>query len=332
MENTYSKMQKLFYDNENMSPEDIVGSYKWHENFPYESQLLFKRGDMRFPLFEDTKDKVALDFGCGPGRMVSRMSSLFKRVDGVDISQRLLDEAKKLCPNGNFFLSSGTNLGIAKNNEYDFVFSTIAMQHIAVRSIRLRILESIRKALKEGGKISIQMAFNTDFPFVINKGSFNLGKYKLRILKKYTQNAYWEEDKVDAKSTNGNCDVGIGYEDIPKVISDFEMFFDDVSFWFYDVRLLYNDLDGEKHGNGHNYWPTHWVFISGTKKQPGNNLTKRSHLLNNVWNKKNAEYNLLDQNSLTFKFLQTLKKVVGKSKLLQPLKVYVKRSFPDLFS
>ena len=85
MQNEYTLMQKSFYDDETISPEDVVGSYGWHEKFPYESQLLFKRGDMRFPLFESTKDKIALDFGCGPGRMVLRMSPLFERVDGVDL-------------------------------------------------------------------------------------------------------------------------------------------------------------------------------------------------------------------------------------------------------
>lgn len=332
MDNSYSKMQKLFYDSETMSPEDIVGSYGWHENFPYESQLLFKRGDLRLPLFQETKDKVALDFGCGPGRMIVRMSQLFKRVDGVDISQRLLDKARELSPESNFFLSSGTDLGAAGKNTYDFVFSTIAMQHIAVRSIRLKILELMREVLKEGGKVSIQMAFNPDFPFAINKGSFSFGKYKLRFLKKYERNAFWEEDKVDAKSTNGNCDVGIGYEDIPNVVADFEMFFDDVSFWFYDVRLLYNDLDGEKHGTGHNYWPTHWIFISGTKKKNMESVSKRSNLLGVIWNKRNAEYNFSDPNSFRVKSLQFLKRLAAKSTVLKPLKIYIKKTFPGIFS
>lgn len=323
-------MQKAFYDNEAMSPEDVVGSYKWHEKFPYESQLLFKRGDIRMPLFENTKDKTALDFGCGPGRMVLRMSNLFKRVDGVDISQRLLDEAKKLCPNSNFYLSSGTDLGGVQKNEYDFVFSTIAMQHIAVRSFRLKILEEINRSLKVDGKINIQMAFNIDFPYTINKGSFNFGNYKIRIFKKGAQNARWKEDKKDAKSTNGNCDAGIGYEDIPDVIADFESIFDDVSFWFYDVRLMYHDLDGEKHGTGNNYWPTHWIFISGTKNSVRNNK-KTSDSLKNIWNKKNSEYNLIDRNSITFIFSRILMNSVRNSRFYPVVKKFIKTKFPNAF-
>lgn len=324
-------MQKSFYDDKTISFEDIVGSYGWHEKFPYESQLLFKRGDIRLPLFESTKDKTALDFGCGPGRMVLRMSGLFKRVDGVDISQRLLDEAEKLCPNSNFYHSSGTDLGDVPKNEYDFVFSTIAMQHIAVRSFRLKILEEICNSLKVGGKINIQMAFNIDFPYTINKGSIPLGNYKVRFLKKDKQNAYWREEKTDATATNGNCDAGIGYEDIPSVVADFEDIFDDVSFWFYDVRLMYHDLDGEIHGVGNNYWPTHWIFISGTKNQTRGGH-KHALLLKNIWNKKNAEYNFLDKKSLAFKFYQTSKNIARRSKFYAPLKNYIKSRFPTIFS
>lgn len=331
MQNKYTLMQKSFYDDKTISSDDVVGSYNWHEKFPYESQLLFKRGDIRLPLFESTKDKIALDFGCGPGRMVRRMSSLFKRVDGVDISQRLLDEAEQLCPNSNFYCSSGTDLGDVPKNEYDFVFSTIAMQHIAVRSFRLKILEEIRNSLKVGGKFNIQMAFNIDFPYTINKGSVTFANYKIRLLKKNKQNASWLEDKKDATATNGNCDAGIGYEDIPSVVADFETIFDDVSFWFYDVRLMYHDIDGEKHGTGNNYWPTHWIFISGTKNQSISNK-KTAHLLKSIWNKKNAEYNLIDRKSLAFRFYQNSMNLARRSKFYTPIKKYVKSRFPKIFS
>lgn len=330
MQSKYTLMQKSFYDDETISPENVVGSYGWHEKFPYESQLLLKRGDIRLPLFESTKDKVALDFGCGPGRMVSRMSGLFKRVDGVDISQRLLNKAKEICPGSNFYLSSGTDLGSAPKNEYDFIFSTIAMQHIAVRSYRLDILKEMSEALKAGGKINIQMAFNIDSPFTINKGFIKVGKYKLRLLKKDVQNARWEDNKINATGTNGSCDAAIGYEDIPNVVEDFEIFFDEVSFWFYDVRLLYHDLDGEKHGTGYNYWPTHWIFISGVKKTKRDSQ-KRAPLLRKVWNKKNAEYQVIDKNSIAFRFYQSLKNFARRNSFYEPVKKYIKQKFPDQF-
>ena len=93
-EKDYSGMQKQVYEQE-VPPESIVGNFEWHEEYPYETFLLHRNGDIRKPLFERTDDKVALDFACGPGRMVKRMKNLFKEVDGCDISARLLEFARK---------------------------------------------------------------------------------------------------------------------------------------------------------------------------------------------------------------------------------------------
>ncbi|MEJ7676224.1 MAG: hypothetical protein WKF59_26850 [Chitinophagaceae bacterium] len=68
--NPYINMQKSIYENPKYSSADIVGFYDWHEEFPYETLLLYINGDIRKPVFNQFNDKVALDFGCGPGRMV----------------------------------------------------------------------------------------------------------------------------------------------------------------------------------------------------------------------------------------------------------------------
>ena len=109
------------------------------------------------------------------------------------------------------------------------------------------------------------------------------------------------------------------------------MFFDEVFFWFYDVRLAYHDLDGEIHGTGYDYWPTHWIFISGVKNQQ-RDIQKKANLLKSIWNKRNAEYNVFDRNSLIFKFYQTSKNIARKSKLYVPLKKYIKAKFTKFFA
>ncbi len=49
--------------------------------------------------------------------------------------------------------------GPVEDSSYDLIFFTIAMQHICVYEIRLQILQSMFKALKNTGRISIQMGF-----------------------------------------------------------------------------------------------------------------------------------------------------------------------------
>ena len=93
------------------------------------------------------KGKVALDFGCGKGRNVTNLLSLseWQRVDGVDISERNIEHCKKEFANQNskWFVNSGVDLEQLSSNEYDFVMSTITLQHIPVYDIRKSIFEEI---------------------------------------------------------------------------------------------------------------------------------------------------------------------------------------------
>src|SRR6266436_8801474 len=87
----YSRMQKTFYEGlATLSPESVVGFFDAHEEFPYEDFLL--RNAPR----DGITTKLALDFGCGMGRMIKRMSPYFERVDGVDIAKPNIEAAKKI--------------------------------------------------------------------------------------------------------------------------------------------------------------------------------------------------------------------------------------------
>jgi hypothetical protein len=59
----------------------------------------------------------------------------------------------------NLYVTSGSDCGNVGDASYDFIFSTIAMQHICVHEIRFQILQAMFKALKNNGRISIQMGF-----------------------------------------------------------------------------------------------------------------------------------------------------------------------------
>ena len=79
----YLTMQKDYYNVEashgsleNKNP--VVGWYHEHTVFADYDNYLFKDFD--------TTGKVALEYGCGPGRNLIRYASRFDRVDGVDIS------------------------------------------------------------------------------------------------------------------------------------------------------------------------------------------------------------------------------------------------------
>lgn len=260
-ESDYIKMQRDQYEDVRIPPDDVVGQYQWHENFPYETFLLYKYGDIRYPILTDFQEKKALDFGCGPGRMVKRMQKYFLQVDGCDISARLLEEARRRVPESTFYLTNGNDLGYAFREAYDFIYCTISMQHIASHTIRTKILRAMYDALKPGGCITLQMGYNPDYPYVWLKSHVEINGTLVQSWETLPQADYLDDD-YGASETNGMHDVGIGKKDLDIIKKDVGAIFRDVSFWFADVKDYFDDLKGAKHCS---YWATAWIFINAYK-------------------------------------------------------------------
>lgn len=228
----YAKMQKSQYDREasvwtltNRDP--VVGSFDLHNNWKDYTDFLFKG--------VDTTDKIALDFGCGPGRNIVKFSTWFKQIDGADISQLNLDNAKlwfaenKLQFTPKLFMNNGIDLScITTDNHYDIVFSTICMQHICVHETRFSLLKEFHRILKSGGHVCIQMGFGTNHPKTVD----------------YYDNFY------DAKETNSGMDTRV--ENPDQLKGDLEK----IGFtnFEYDIRPV---GPGDVHSN--------WIFFRATK-------------------------------------------------------------------
>jgi len=191
-DNKYTTMQLNQYDweaslwsIENRDP--VVGSFDAHNNWRGYDNLFFG--------IDNLGKKLCLDFGCGPGRNISKYYDIFKRIDGVDISLTNIVNARKWLDFNNqtfkdilLYKCNGIDLNEIPNNMYNIIISTITMQHICVYDIRYNYFKEFYRVLKKGGIISIQMGFG-------------YSPYKNTV--KYNENNY------DAINTNGGCDVCI---------------------------------------------------------------------------------------------------------------------------
>ena len=76
----YAIMAKQFMNRPIGHPNNVVGNYGWHEKYPYEKYLLYRPSNENESVVDIDNTLIGIDFGCGPGRMVKRMSKFFKRV------------------------------------------------------------------------------------------------------------------------------------------------------------------------------------------------------------------------------------------------------------
>ena len=105
-----------------------------------------------------------LDVSCGAGLTMVPLATAGLRVDGVEISQHVLDTARQhpALAASQFFLSDGDDCGAAPDGVYDLAYAHDALPRIASRSIRRRLLHAIGRALRSGGMFFARMPFDAD--------------------------------------------------------------------------------------------------------------------------------------------------------------------------
>lgn len=222
--NKYTRMQRKFYEDQS-SNMNILNHYNHNDNPDYWNILL--EG------VKEHSEWVCFDFGCGCGRNIINMLKLgAKKVDGCDISENNLIYSKKNIikeisdfNRTELYKVNGVGIdGVVPDNKYDFVMSTIVLQHICVYSIRYYILEGKYRILKPNGILSFQMG--------LNKRDLREGEIS------------YYEDYYEATGTNSKCDVyitnpenvikdleKIGFKDITYKISN--SFSDHHQYWIY---------------------------------------------------------------------------------------------------
>ncbi|RQH49055.1 methyltransferase domain-containing protein [Okeania hirsuta] len=102
-----------------------------------------------------------LEIGCGVGHLIKYLREKFARVDGVDISENMIQFARQYLAdgkqNGELYINNGDDLQQLADENYDFVFSTIVFQHIRSISIVKSYFREIFRVLKPGGYLRIKV-------------------------------------------------------------------------------------------------------------------------------------------------------------------------------
>ena len=208
-EQDYIHMLKNFFENE--TPRMKETNHAVHNSNPeYWSRLLGPLKD------GDWSEKTTLDFGCGCGRNVINILENFKvkEAHGCDISSNNVIACRELAANKGFsnakFETNEAKSIPSEDNVYDFVMSTVVLQHIPCYTIRKAILTDMYRVMKDGGVLSFQMGYGPGHP--------NAAGYYANVYDAPSTNSAYDTQVTDPQQLIGDLSE-IGFKNIETTIS-----------------------------------------------------------------------------------------------------------------
>lgn len=130
----------------------------------------------------------ALDFGCGVGRLTFTLAKYFKIVSGVDISSSMINEANKLnilpkkCK---YYLNKRKDLSLFQDNSFDFIYSSIVLQHNEP-NISIGYLKEFSRVLNSKGILVFQLP-SERISLITKFYNFFIPRQILNLIRRFTR-------------------------------------------------------------------------------------------------------------------------------------------------
>lgn len=120
----------------------------------------------------DPANMVALEIGCGAGRLSEFLARDFRGLVALDISKEMLKIARKRVPADNvlWLNNDGMDLKFMADNSVDFIFSLSVFQQIPDAATIAEYVEEAGRVLAPGGWFVFQ---------IMNQPHFSLGPWRL---------------------------------------------------------------------------------------------------------------------------------------------------------
>ena len=154
----------------------VTGQDQWSDEEFYESGQVTLEEDILNDLGNicqgmDPKDMRVLEIGCGAGRVTRALAGFFGQVYAVDISPRMVRQARRAVegfPNVRVFRNNGVDLrsvrdrwwnrfGLGPQLQVDFAFSCIVFQHIPSHAIIDSYVREVIRLLRPGALFKFQV-------------------------------------------------------------------------------------------------------------------------------------------------------------------------------
>jgi ubiquinone/menaquinone biosynthesis C-methylase UbiE len=116
-------------------------------------------GGRRSPL-----DLRALEIGCGVGRMTRMLARVFGHVTGVDISEEMIERARRNTAelnNVDLIVGDGCSLSGLPDASFDYAFSYIVFQHIPSYEVISSYCREVFRVIRPGSLFKFQVQGGT---------------------------------------------------------------------------------------------------------------------------------------------------------------------------
>lgn len=130
---------------------------------------------------------IALDFGCGVGRLSRALAKEFINVVALDISVSMLEEARKVnhdIRNIEFIHNPFENLKIVPNKSIGFLYSNMVLQHIP-RTRQVIYIREFCKVLSSDGVMVIQTPSRFNLRSLKGWAYILLGNNILNVIRRF---------------------------------------------------------------------------------------------------------------------------------------------------
>ncbi len=170
----------------------------------FENTYFLGYRDLPFLLEKYSSGKKAIDYGCGTGRSTRFLQANGFQVIGVDISRKMLQQAKKI-DRSSFYLHIKNARIPVFDDSSDLVLSAFVLFNVPSKKQLLTIFREIHRCLKNEGIFIIVtgnkelysrqwLSYNTDYPQNKNLKSGDIAKIQLKDAAIEFINFYWTED------------------------------------------------------------------------------------------------------------------------------------------
>src|SRR5262249_7209600 len=134
--------------NESMSSRQGTPDKTWNASFyDDKSAFVWKHGRGVVELLAPQPGERILDLGCGTGHLTNQIAEVGAEVVGMDISQSMIEEARRLYPRIRFEIADGVDFHF--DQPFDAVFSNAAIHWMKDQPA---VTRCIWNALKPGGR------------------------------------------------------------------------------------------------------------------------------------------------------------------------------------